>query len=71
MTTESRQARRTFSPSSGMVSSHEQIRMFRGASAIGLVNLFACAANQGWVPIGTAYTLFPVAAGLASGPSTL
>ena len=46
MTTESRQARRTFSPSSGMVSSHEQIRMFRGRSAIGLINLFACPANS-------------------------
>ena len=42
----SRQARRTFSPSSGTVSSHEQIRMFRGPSAISLVNLFVCPANS-------------------------
>src|ERR1019366_9292455 len=37
-----RQTRATASPSSGIVSSQEQIRILRGRSAIGLTNLFAC-----------------------------
>src|SRR5262245_30947104 len=72
MTTESRQTRRTFSPASGTVASHEQIRMFRSPSAIGSLAFSLVPPTQGWLQHSAVCALlFPAAVGLASGHSTL